>query len=231
MMAAIARTGLAHMGAAAPCGPDGTRTRTGSSRPPLIEERAAISVAVEERTVMFPRSAYRDPRLLRELVDRRMVTDIREYLDRYSKSRIEPQSFMATPEGFVSLVHLPAGEIVESLRSISWGNSARGYNRAEIEKNAKPDSGLREDITSSKVRLAEVPRMEKILEDDSIQPLDHLSAETVRTFELVYSAGHTELLLSAETVDDMGKHASLLDSVYGDLGLENADKVTAFLRQ
>jgi hypothetical protein len=174
---------------------------------------------------------YRDPRLLRELVDRRMVTDIREYLDRYTKSRLEPPSFMVTPEGFESLVHLPAGETVESLRSVSWGNSPRGYNRAEIEENAKPDSGLREDITSSIVRLAEVPKMGKVLEDDSIQPLDHLSSATVRTFELVYSAGHTELLLSAETVDDMRKYASLLDSVYGDLSLEGAEKVPAFLRQ
>jgi hypothetical protein len=174
---------------------------------------------------------YRDLRLLRELVDRRMVADIREYLDRYTKSRLEPPSFMATPEGLGSFVHLPAGEIVESLRSITWGNSARGYNRAKIEGDAKPDSGLREDVTSSMVRLAGVPKMEKVLEDDSIQPLLHLSSATVRTFELTYSAGRTELLLSAETVDDMRKYAHLLDSVYGDLDLETAEKVPAFLRQ
>jgi len=174
---------------------------------------------------------YRDPRLLRELVDRRMVADIREYLDRYTKSRLEPPSFMATPEGLESFVHLPAGEIVESLRSITWGNSARGYNRAKIEGDAKADSGLREDVTSNILRLVGVPKMEKILEDDSIQPLLHLSSATVRAFELIYSAGRTELLLSAETVDDMRKYAHLLDSVYGDLDLETAEKVPAFLRQ
>jgi len=174
---------------------------------------------------------YRDPRLLRELVDRRMVADIMEYLDRYTKSRLEPPSFMATPEGLESFVHLPAGEIVESLRSITWGNSARGYNRAKIEGDAKPDSGLREDVTSNIVRLVGVPKMEKVLEDDSIQPLLHLSSATVRTFELIYSAGHTELVLSAGTVDDMRKYAHLLDSVYGDLDLESAEKVPALLRQ
>jgi hypothetical protein len=138
---------------------------------------------------------------------------------------------MVTPEGLVSLVHLPAGEAVESLHSIPWGSSARGYNRAKIEEGAKPDSGLREDLTSSIVRLERVPKMEKILEDDSIQPLVHLSSSTVRTLELVYSAGRTEFVLSAETVDDMRKYASLLDSVYGDLDLEVATQLPAFLRE
>jgi hypothetical protein len=174
---------------------------------------------------------YRDPRMLRELVDRRMVTGIGEYLERYTKSRLEPPSFMVTPEGFTSLVHLPAGEAAESLRSVSWGNSARGYDRAKIEEGAKPDAGLREDITSSIVKLAEVPEMEKILEDASIQPLSHLASTTVRTFELVYAAGHTEIVLSAETVDNMRKYAGLLDSVYGDLKLVTAEKIPAFLRQ
>ena len=174
---------------------------------------------------------YRDPRMLHEQVRRRMVTDIGEYLDRYTKSRLEPPSFMATPEGVGSFVHLPAGETIESLSSISWGNSARGYNRAKVEGDAKPDTGLREDVTSSIVRLAGVPKMEKILEDDSIQPLAHLSSATVRTFELVYSANHTELVLSAESVDEMRKYAHLLDSVYGDLNLETTEKVPEFLRQ
>jgi hypothetical protein len=174
---------------------------------------------------------YRDLRMLHELVGRRMVTDIGEYLDRYTKSRLEPPSFMATPEGLESFIHLPAGEMVESLRSLTWGNSARGYNRAKVQGDAKPDSGLREDVISSIVRVAGVPKMEKILEDDSIQPLAHLASATVRTFELVYSAGHTELLLSAETVDDMRKYAHLLDSVYGDLDLEATEKVPEFLRQ
>ncbi|MDG7006654.1 MAG: hypothetical protein JRN06_00250 [Nitrososphaerota archaeon] len=174
---------------------------------------------------------YRDPRMLRELVDRRMVADIREYLDRYIRSRLEPPSFMVTPEGLGSLVHLPAGEIVESLHSVAWGNSSRGYTRAKIGDDAKADSGLRDDITSKVVRLTQVPKMEEVLEDVSVQPLDHLSSTAVRTFELVYRSGHTEFVLSAENVDDMRKYAGLLDSVYGDLNLETADQTPPFLRQ
>ncbi len=39
----------------------------------------------------------------------------------------------------------------------------------------------------------------------------HLAAPTVRTFELVYSGGRTDILLSAETVEDMRKYAGLLE--------------------
>jgi hypothetical protein len=53
---------------------------------------------------------YRDPRILLELVDRRMVVDISKYFDRYTRSRLEPPSFLVTPEELQSYVHLPAGE-------------------------------------------------------------------------------------------------------------------------
>jgi hypothetical protein len=53
---------------------------------------------------------YRDPRMLIELVDRRMVQDISKYLDCYTRSRPEPPSFIVTPEELQSHVHLPAGE-------------------------------------------------------------------------------------------------------------------------
>ena len=78
-------------------------------------------------------------------------------------------------------------------------------------------------------RLVAVPKMEKVLDDSSVQPLAHLAASTVRTFELVYSSGKTEVLLSAETVDDMKKYASLLSLVYGGLQLEQTDPAPHFL--
>jgi hypothetical protein len=178
---------------------------------------------------------YKEPRMLRELVDRRMVEDMGEYLNRYTRSRLEPPSFMVTPEGLESYVHLPAGEMVEPLHSIKWGTSARGYTRARVGDNGSGDdsgdSGLRNDISSRFVKLATAPKIEKILEDSSVQPLDHLSSATVRTFELVYASGVTELLLSAGTVEDLRKYARLLDSVYGGLNLEETEQLPAFLRQ
>jgi len=61
---------------------------------------------------------YRDPRMLLELVGRRMVVDISEYFYRHTRSRLEPPSFVVTPEELQSYVHLPAGETASSLRSL-----------------------------------------------------------------------------------------------------------------
>jgi hypothetical protein len=173
---------------------------------------------------------YRDPRMLLELVDRRMVVDISEYFDRYTRSRLEPPSFIVTPEELQSYVHLPAGETAASLRSLEGGTSTRAFILARIAgQKATADSG--DGSSSELVRLVKVPKNEKILEDASVQPLMHLAAATVRTFELVYSGGRTEVLFSAETVEDMRKYAGLLGLVYGGLKLEKAERRPAFLSE
>jgi len=170
---------------------------------------------------------YRDPRMLIEFVDRRMVQDISKYLDGYTKSRIEPPSFIATPEALQSYVHLPAGETAMSLSSLGGGTSTRGFTLVSVDG----EEAGRGEVSSNLVRLVAVPKMEKVLEDGSVQPLAHLASSTVRTFELVYSGGKTDLLLSAETVDDMKKYASLLTLVYGGLNLEQDDPAPRFLQQ
>jgi len=48
---------------------------------------------------------------------------------------------------------------------------------------------------------------------------------------LVYSGGRTEVLLSAETVDDMKKYAGLLSLVYGGMKFESAEPQPNFLRE
>ena len=53
----------------------------------------------------------------------------------------------------------------------------------------------------------------------------------MRTFELVYSGGRTEVLFSAETVEGMRKYAGLLGLVYGGLKLEKAERRPAFLSE
>jgi hypothetical protein len=73
--------------------------------------------------------------------------------------------------------------------------------------------------------------MEKALDDSSVQPLSHLATTTVRTLELVYSGGKTDLLLSAETVDDMRRYAGLLCAVYGGMKFEKAEPHPDFLKQ
>jgi hypothetical protein len=57
----------------------------------------------------------------------------------------------------------------------------------------------------------------------------HLAAPTVRTFELVYSSGKTEVHLSAGTVEDVRKYAGLPGLVYGEQKLEEAEPLPASL--
>ena len=174
---------------------------------------------------------YRDPRMLLELVDRRMVVDIAEYFDRYTKSRMEPPSFLVTPEELVSYIHLPAGEVAKSLSSLEDEESKRDYSQGKVEEDEETKASQSGDISSKLVRLVKVPTTEEVLDDSAIQPLAHLAAPTVRTFELVYSGGKTEVLLSAETVEDMGKYAQLLNLVYGSMKYEARDQVPEFLKE
>jgi hypothetical protein len=173
---------------------------------------------------------YRDPRMLPELVDRRMVEDISEYLDNYTKSRVEPPSFMVTPEELPSYVHLPAGERVGSLASLTWGTFTRGLTRGRVAGEAG-SSGARDDITTTLVRLARVPKIEKVLEDSEVQPLALLASSTVRSFEIIYGKGKTDLALSARTVQDMRSYVDLFDTVYGQLKYEKISPLPGFLWQ
>ncbi|MGP8058000.1 MAG: hypothetical protein ACLP9K_10435 [Nitrososphaerales archaeon] len=173
---------------------------------------------------------YKDPRMLLELLDRSMVEDISEYLDGYTKSRVEPPSFMVTPEELPSYVHLPAGERVGSLASLTWGTFTRGLTRGTVGGGAG-NSGARDDIATTLVRLARVPKVEKVLEDSGVQPLAHLASGTVRSFEIIYSEGKTDLALSARTVEDMRGYVDLFDTVYGQLKYERIDPLPGYLRR
>ena len=135
---------------------------------------------------------YRDPRMLLELVDRRMVVDISEYFDRYTKSRMEPPSFLVTPEQLVSYIHLPAGDVAKSLSSLQGEESKREFSQGKVEEEDEVKASQSSDIDSKLVRLVKVPTTEEALDDVSVQPLSHLAAPTVRTFELVYSGGRTD---------------------------------------
>ncbi len=162
---------------------------------------------------------YRDPRLLLELVSRTMVEDMSGYLFRYAGSRLEPPSFIVTPEAMPYYLHLPAGERVGSLSSISWGTFTRGLTVGRVAGETRY-TGARNDITTAMVRLSKVPKIEKPLDDLEIQPLVHLASAKVRSFELIYDNGKSDVVLSARSVADMRSYADLFDSVYGQLKYE-----------
>ena len=175
---------------------------------------------------------YRDPRMLLELIERRMVEDISEYLGRYTGSRLEPPSFIVTPEELKSYIHLPAGEEAESLlHSLQWGPSKKAFGKGQLGGQQPAYSGGPPVVPAQLVRIAEVPRTKEILDDSDMVPFNHLASPTVRTFEIVYSSGKTEIMLSAKTLDDMGRYADLFIEVYGELELEKDDPNPAFLQE
>jgi hypothetical protein len=61
---------------------------------------------------------YKDPRILKMLVDRRMVTDISPSIYRYSRSREEPPSLILGPEEIPYYIHMPTGASARGLSSI-----------------------------------------------------------------------------------------------------------------
>jgi hypothetical protein len=168
------------------------------------------------------------PHLLSEIVDVIVVSRI-NYLDSYTGSRVEPPSFLLTPEELPSYIHLPAGSFVGSLNSLSWGTFGKGLIRGNVAGEGQARS--RDDIDTTLVRLAKVPKIEKALDDRDIEPLAHLASTTPRSFELVYSEKKTDLLLSAHTVDDLRTYVDILDSVYGELKCEKFDSSPSFLGQ
>jgi hypothetical protein len=175
---------------------------------------------------------YRDPRMLLELIDRRMVEDISEYLRRYTGSRLEPPSFIATPEELMSYIHLPAGEEAESLlHSLRWGPSKKAFGKGQLGGQQPAYSGGPPTVPAQLVRIVQVPRTKEILDESEMLPFIHLASPTVRTFEIIYSSGKTDILLSAKTLSDMGRYADLFYQVYGELELVKADPHPDFLGQ
>jgi hypothetical protein len=114
-----------------------------------------------------------------------------------------------------------------SLSSLEGGTSTRGFTLASVGG----EESSRGEVSSNLMRLVAVPKMEEVREESSVQPLAHLASATVRTFELVYSAGKIEVLLSAKNLDDIREYSELLSLVYGGMKFEDVGPSPAFLRE
>jgi hypothetical protein len=119
--------------------------------------------------------------------------------------------------------------LVGSLNSLSWGTFGKGLIRGNVAGDSQARS--RDDIDTTLVRLAKVPKIEKALDDGDTGPLAHLASTTPRSFELVYSERKTDLLLTAGTVEDLRTYVDILDSVYGQLKCERIGALPSFLGQ
>ena len=119
--------------------------------------------------------------------------------------------------------------MAQSLTSLKAGSSTRGFAPGKVA--GEETTHGQNEISSRLVRLEEVPRMEKTLEDVSMQPLAHLTVSTVRTFELVYCEERTDVLLSADTGVEMRKYVDLLGTVYGGLKFQSCEPLSRLSSQ
>ncbi|MDG6949250.1 MAG: hypothetical protein JRM77_05270 [Nitrososphaerota archaeon] len=162
---------------------------------------------------------YRNPWMLVELVERRMVTDVSPYFMSYARSRLEPPSFLITQEEIPYFLHLPVFKGLEFPKSL-LGKTAfsplvpsGGVEQAGTKGAAAPSTG------SNIMALAKVPEIKEPLKEQAVERLALLPSTTVRGFEVVYSEGSTAIVLSSGTKPDAREYLGTLESVYGKLSV------------
>jgi hypothetical protein len=170
---------------------------------------------------------YRNPRMLLELVERRMVEDVSSYFLSYALSRLEPPSFMITQEEVPYYVHLPIAKQTDSLKSLSWKQHS-----AEVREGTVEGAGLKADLPRSNILgLAKVPWIGEPLKEKDTERLSLLPSMTVRSFEMLFTGGRTQIVLSSKSERDVREYVGVLESVYGELDTARVPAVPDFLKE
>jgi len=167
---------------------------------------------------------YSDPRLLLELVDRRIVTDLSKYFQSYTGARVEPPSFILSADELPSYVHIPSGKQADKVHSITWGTAS-----------IAPLISMKKEPALERVcilRTRELPRWEEELDDKISSRLSLLASTTDRSFELVYQSGEMNIELSSKSPEDLLQYGNLFESVYGEIKFEEvSDPRPEFLKE
>jgi len=170
---------------------------------------------------------YRNPWMLVELVRRTMVEDISPYIASYAGSRMEPPSFLTTPDEIPYYIHLPVVKEAESMKSVSF----KQYSPAARE-GAVEGAGEKGFVAPSKVlKLGQIPLINEPLKEKDTIRLSLLPSPTVRTFEILFSGGRTELLVSSRSESDVNEYVDTLESVYGELDVVETPAKPGFLKE
>ena len=156
---------------------------------------------------------YRNPWMLAELVERRIVEDVSSYIMSYASSRLEPPSFLITQEDVPYYLHIPVVKQTDFLKSVSWKQHSGDLREGRVEGD---ESGVPEE-PSNVLRLIEVPWIKEPLKERDVERLSLLASPTSRGLEIVYQDGRTNILLSSRTERDSREYLSTLESVYGEL--------------
>jgi hypothetical protein len=166
---------------------------------------------------------YRDPWMLVELVERRMVVDVSPYFMSYARSRLEPPSFLITKGEVPYYLHLPVAKegFLKSLTD--WSSYSPDIQPGGVEGGEGEKEGSPATIPfSSRVKvlgMAKVPKIGEPLKDEQVERLALLPSTTVRGFEVLFSRGATQILLSSKTKRNLKEYLGVMESVYGTLDL------------
>jgi hypothetical protein len=172
--------------------------------------------------------AYRNPWFLVELVGRRMVEDVSPYFMSYVRSRLEPPSFMITPDEIPYYIHLPIAKTSDFLASV--GN--RAPHSSVIGTGTVEGATMKSEARGARVlRLARVPDIQEPLDETDTERLTMLPSMEVRGFEVLFQEGATQILLSSRTGRDMKDYLGVMESVYGVLDVAEAPEKPDFLKQ
>ena len=113
---------------------------------------------------------YRDPRILRMLVERRMVTDISRSIYSYSGSREEPPSLIFGHDEIPYYIHMPAGSSAKGLSSIRPAAHLPVGGTLNVEEVARDDD--------SEIRKTDLGTQGQKVED-LIIPIQAIQVENV----------------------------------------------------
>jgi hypothetical protein len=177
---------------------------------------------------------YRSPRMLVELIERRMVEDVSSYFLSYTGSRLEPPSFLITQEEVPYYLHLPVAKTPDFLKSI--GEKAAfspevPSGEVEMEGTQQATTAAATVANSRVLRLTKIPEISEPLKEEDAERLAMLPSPAVRGFEVLFDGGVTQILLSSRTRRDMKEYLSVMNSVYGPLELGEAPEMPDFLKQ
>jgi hypothetical protein len=171
---------------------------------------------------------YRNPWMLVELVERRMVEDVSPYFMSHARSRLEPPSFLITQEEIPYYLHLPVVKDQEFLKSVAWKEYIPGIGEGKVEgrepSNAAPSS-------PRFLRLEEIPFIAEPLKEPEMERLARLPSPSVRGLELLFENGHTDLLLSARSEREAREYLAVLESVYGKQKAVSSSENPPFLKR
>src|SRR5207245_1907867 len=76
---------------------------------------------------------YRNPWMLAELIERRMVEGVSPYIMSYASSRLEPPSFLITQGEIPYYLHLPIAKQTDFLKSVSWKQHSSEMKEGGVE--------------------------------------------------------------------------------------------------